>query len=293
MRQASAAIPNKALSLACKDKDGRLRVGAAVGVTNDVLDRVEALVSKSVDLLFIDTAHGHSQGVVKTLSKIKKKFPKLEVVVGNIATAEAAKELIKAGADGLKVGIGSGSICTTRIVTGVGVPQITAIFNTVEVAKKYKIPIIADGGIRQTGDIAKAIAAGANCVMIGGLFAGLKEAPGEEIIYEGRTYKVYRGMGSIEAMRSGSKDRYFQDVEDDIAKLVPEGIEGRVPFKGELSGTVYQMVGGLRAAMGYCGSSTIKEFQMKAKFVLMSSSGLRESHPHDVKITKEAPNYHI
>ncbi|MSP64333.1 MAG: IMP dehydrogenase [Ignavibacteria bacterium] len=278
---------------ACKDKHGRLRVGAAVGVTNDVLDRVEALVNKSVDLLFIDTAHGHSQGVVNTLSKIKKKFPKLEVVVGNIATAEAAKELIKAGADGLKVGIGSGSICTTRIVTGVGVPQITAIFNTVEVAKKYKIPIIADGGIRQTGDIAKAIAAGANCVMIGGLFAGLKEAPGEEIIYEGRTYKIYRGMGSIEAMRSGSKDRYFQDVEDDIAKLVPEGIEGRVPFKGELSGTVYQMVGGLRAAMGYCGSSTIKEFQKKAKFVLMSSSGLRESHPHDVKITKEAPNYHI
>ncbi|MDA0986887.1 MAG: IMP dehydrogenase [Bacteroidetes bacterium] len=282
----------KQYPIACKDEHGRLRVGAAVGVTPDVLERVSELINKGGDLIFIDTAHGHSHGVLQTIKKVKNKFPEIEVVVGNIATSDSAKDLIKAGADCLKVGIGSGSICTTRVVAGIGVPQITAIFETVKIAQKYKIPVIADGGIRQTGDIAKAIAAGANCVMIGGLFAGLKEAPGEEIIYEGRTYKIYRGMGSLDAMRSGSKDRYFQDVEDDISKLVPEGIEGRVPFRGELSFTIYQMVGGIRAAMGYCGARTISEFQKKSKFVLMSNSGLRESHPHDVQITKEAPNYH-
>lgn len=276
---------------ACKDKHGRLRVGAAVGVTVDTMDRVDALVKAGVDVVIIDTAHGHSKGVIEMLKRVKAKFP-IDVIAGNVGTAEAAKDLIKAGADCVKVGIGPGSICTTRVVAGVGVPQVTAVMECAAAAKKFDIPVIADGGIKQTGDIAKAIAAGADCVMIGGLFAGLQESPGEKVLYEGRTYKLYRGMGSIDAMKEGSKDRYFQDVEDDVQKLVPEGIEGRVPFKGELSATVYQMVGGLRAAMGYCGAEDISSFKEKAQFVKMSSAGLRESHPHDIHITKEAPNYH-
>jgi len=278
---------------ACKDELGRLRVGAAVGIKSDTIERVEELKKAGVDVIVIDTAHGHSKGVIEMLKRIKKKFPELDVIAGNVATAEATLELIKAGADAVKVGIGPGSICTTRVVTGVGVPQITAIMNCAEVAIKYKIPIIADGGIKQTGDIAKAIAAGADSVMIGALFAGTEESPGEKVLYEGRSYKVYRGMGSIEAMKSGSSDRYFQDVEDDIKKLVPEGIEGRVPYKGHLSDVVYQMVGGLRSAMGYCGARNIYEMKTKTKFILMTNAGLRESHPHDVIITKEAPNYSI
>lgn len=276
---------------ACKDQHGRLRVGAAVGVTGDTLDRVEALVNAGADVVIIDTAHGHSKGVLEMVKKVKAKFP-IEVIAGNVGTAEAAKDLIKAGADCIKVGIGPGSICTTRIVAGVGVPQVTAVMECAAVARKHNIPVIADGGIKQTGDIAKAIAAGADCIMVGGLFAGLQESPGEKVLYEGRTYKIYRGMGSIDAMKEGSKDRYFQDVEDDVQKLVPEGIEGRVPFKGELSATVYQMVGGLRAAMGYCGAENIAALQERGQFVKMSAAGLRESHPHDIHITKEAPNYH-
>ena len=277
---------------ACKDHHGRLRVGAAVGVTGDTVDRVQALVHAGVDVVVVDTAHGHSAGVLAMIKKLKQTFPKLEIIAGNVATAEAARDLIKAGADAIKVGIGPGSICTTRVVAGVGVPQVTAILECAAVAKKMKVPVIADGGIKQTGDIAKAIAAGADSIMIGGLFAGLQESPGEKVLYEGRSYKIYRGMGSIDAMKEGSKDRYFQDVEDDVQKLVPEGIEGRVPFKGELSSTVYQMVGGLRAAMGYCGAETIAAMQVKSRFVKMSDAGLRESHPHDIHITKEAPNYH-
>jgi len=276
---------------ACKDKHGRLRVGAAVGVTADTIERVDALVKAGVDVVIIDTAHGHSKGVIEMLKKVKAKFA-IDVIAGNVGTAEAAKDLIKAGADCVKVGIGPGSICTTRVVAGVGVPQVTAVMECAKVAKKYGIPVIADGGIKQTGDIAKAIAAGADCVMIGGLFAGLQESPGEKVLYEGRTYKLYRGMGSIDAMKEGSKDRYFQDVEDDVQKLVPEGIEGRVPYKGELHATVYQMVGGLRAAMGYCGAENVAALQERARFVKMSDAGLRESHPHDIHITKEAPNYH-
>ncbi|MFN3135772.1 MAG: IMP dehydrogenase [Candidatus Kryptonium sp.] len=278
---------------ACKDELGRLRVGAAVGIKSDTIERVEELKKAGVDVIVIDTAHGHSKGVIEMLKKIKKIFPELDVVAGNVATGEATLELIKAGADAVKVGIGPGSICTTRVVTGVGVPQITAIMNCAEVAMKYKIPIIADGGIKQTGDIAKAIAAGADSVMIGALFAGTEESPGEKVLYEGRSYKVYRGMGSIEAMKAGSGDRYFQDLEDDIKKLVPEGIEGRVPYKGHLSDVVYQMVGGLKSAMGYCGVRNIEEMKTKTKFILMTNAGLRESHPHDVIITKEAPNYSI
>ena len=276
---------------ACKDKHGRLRVGAAVGIAADTMERVQALVSAGVDVVVIDTAHGHSKGVLEMVKKVKSKFA-IEIIAGNVGTKEATIDIIKAGADCVKVGIGPGSICTTRVVAGVGVPQITAVLECAAAARKYNIPVIADGGIKQTGDIAKAIAAGADSVMIGGLFAGLQESPGEKILYEGRTYKIYRGMGSIDAMREGSKDRYFQDVEDDIQKLVPEGIEGRVPFKGELHATVYQMVGGLRAAMGYCGAENISVMQDKARFVRMSDAGLRESHPHDIKITKEAPNYH-
>ncbi len=278
---------------ACKDEHGRLRVGAAVGVRSDTLERVEELKKAGVDVIVIDTAHGHSKGVIEMLKKIKKKFPELDVIAGNVATGEATLELIKAGADAVKVGIGPGSICTTRVVTGVGVPQITAIMNCAEVAMKYKIPIIADGGIKQTGDVAKAIAAGADSVMIGALFAGTEESPGEKVLYEGRSYKVYRGMGSIEAMKSGSSDRYFQDVEDDVKKLVPEGIEGMVPYKGPLSDVVYQIIGGLRSAMGYCGVRNIEEMKLKTKFILMTNAGLRESHPHDVIITKEAPNYSV
>lgn len=275
---------------ACKDERGRLRVAAAVGVTSDTLDRVTALKNAGVDCVVVDTAHGHSKGVIDMTRKIKKLFPDLDVVVGNIATAEAAKDLIKAGADAIKVGIGPGSICTTRIVAGVGVPQLTAIQDVASAVKGSGVPIIADGGIRYTGDIVKAIAAGASSIMAGSQFAGVEEAPGETIIYEGRKYKTYRGMGSVEAMQSGSKDRYFQDVEDDVRKLVPEGIVGRVPYKGTLSEVIHQMVGGLRAGMGYCGATDISSLQ-EARFIRITNSGIRESHVHDVQITREAPNY--
>jgi IMP dehydrogenase len=278
---------------ACKDQHGRLRVGAAVGVTADTLDRVTALTKVDVDLIIVDTAHGHSRGVIEMVKTVRRRYPDLELIAGNVGTAEATRDIIRAGADAVKVGIGPGSICTTRVVAGVGVPQITAIIECARVASRLGIPLIADGGIKQTGDIAKAIAAGADTVMIGGLFAGVDESPGEKVLYEGRSYKMYRGMGSIEAMRRGSKDRYFQDAEDDIQKLVPEGIEGRVPYKGPLGDTVYQMIGGLRAAMGYCGAKTIRDMQTKARFVRMTDAGLRESHPHDITITKEAPNYHL
>lgn len=275
---------------ACKDQYGRLCVGAAVGVTADTMERVEALVKAGVDVVTIDTAHGHSKGVIEKLKEVKGKYPDLQVIVGNIATPEAAIALAEAGADAVKVGIGPGSICTTRIIAGVGVPQLFAVFQCAEALKKYGVPLIADGGIKQTGDIVKAIAAGASTVMAGSIFAGVEESPGETIIYEGRKFKSYRGMGSIEAMEQGSKDRYFQDVEDDIKKLVPEGIVGRVPFKGLLSEVMYQLVGGLRAGMGYCGAGTIEDLK-KAKFIRITSSGMRESHPHGIAITKEAPNY--
>jgi IMP dehydrogenase len=277
---------------ACKDGHGRLRVGAAVGVTTDTVDRVKALLHAAVDVLVVDTAHGHSRGVIDMVRTLRRQVPDAQLIAGNVGTAEGTRELIRAGVDGVKVGIGPGSICTTRVVTGVGVPQITAVIECSREAAKAGIPVIADGGIKQTGDIAKAIAAGADCVMIGGLFAGVDESPGEKVLYEGRSYKVYRGMGSLAAMRAGSKDRYFQDAEEDIQKLVPEGIEGRVPYKGPLGDTVYQMVGGLRAAMGYCGCADMKEFRAKARFVRMTGAGLAESHPHDIAITKEAPNYH-
>ncbi len=276
---------------AAKDSLGRLRVGAAVGITADTIDRVSALVASGVDVVIIDTAHGHSSGVLKMVKLVKKQFPDLEIIAGNVATAKATEDLIKAGVNAVKIGIGPGSICTTRVVTGVGVPQITAIMDSAEAAAKYNIPIIADGGIKQTGDIPKAIAAGADTVMIGSMLAGLEESPGEKILYEGRRYKTYRGMGSISAMEKGSKDRYFQDVEDDIKKLVPEGIEGMVPYRGHLEETVYQLIGGLRAAMGYCGVASIAELKSKAEFIQITSAGLQESHPHDVFITKEAPNY--
>ena len=277
---------------ACKDEHGRLRVGAAVGVTADTVERVAALLKAGVDCVVVDTAHGHSRGVIEMVRTIRRRFPRLDLVAGNVGTAEATRELIRAGADAIKVGIGPGSICTTRVVAGVGVPQVTAIFECSRVAARSNTPVIADGGVKQTGDIAKAIAAGADAVMIGGLFAGVDESPGEMVLYEGRSYKYYRGMGSLEAMKQGSRDRYFQDAEDDIAKLVPEGIEGRVPHKGPLGDTMYQMVGGLRAAMGYCGTKTIAELKSRGRFVRMTDAGLRESHPHDIAITKEAPNYH-
>jgi IMP dehydrogenase len=277
---------------ACKDKLGRLRVGAAVGVTSDTMERVAALFAAGVDVIVVDTAHGHSKGVINMVKQIKSRYD-VQLIAGNVATGEATRDLIKVGADAVKVGIGPGSICTTRVVAGVGVPQVTAIMECAKVASKLHVPLIADGGIKQTGDIAKAIAAGADSVMLGSLFAGVDESPGEKVLYEGRSYKMYRGMGSIEAMKEGSRDRYFQDVEDDIQKLVPEGIEGRVPSKGSLSETVHQMIGGLRAAMGYCGCRTIAELKSKAQFVRMTDAGLRESHPHDVSITKEAPNYHL
>ncbi|WP_262248023.1 IMP dehydrogenase [Parapedobacter soli] len=276
---------------AAKDKHGRLLVGAAVGVTADTMERVAALVKAGVDVVTIDTAHGHSKGVIDKLKEVKANFPDLEVIVGNIATAEAAIALADAGADAVKVGIGPGSICTTRIIAGVGVPQLYAVYEVARALRSRGIPVIADGGIKQTGDIAKAIAAGADTVMAGSLFAGVEEAPGETIIYEGRKFKSYRGMGSVEAMQKGSKDRYFQDVEDDIKKLVPEGIVGRVAYKGTLAEVVYQYVGGLRASMGYCGAPTIKALQ-DARFVKITGAGLRESHPHNITITKEAPNYH-
>lgn len=275
---------------ACKDEHGRLRVGAAVGVTADTMERVDALVKAGVDVITIDTAHGHSKGVVDKLKEVKAKYPNLQVIVGNVATGAAAKFLADAGADAVKVGIGPGSICTTRIIAGVGVPQLYAVYECAKALKGTGVPVIADGGIKQTGDIAKAIASGANAVMAGSLFAGVEESPGETIIYEGRKFKSYRGMGSIEAMEQGSKDRYFQDVEDDIKKLVPEGIVGRVPFKGTLAEVMYQYVGGLRASMGYCGAATIEALQA-AQFVQITPAGMRESHPHDITITKEAPNY--
>lgn len=277
---------------ACKDKLGRLRAGAAVGVTSETLDRVAALVGAGVDVVVVDTAHGHSKGVLTMVKMIKSRFD-VQLIAGNVATGEATRDLVKAGVDAVKVGIGPGSICTTRVVAGVGVPQVTAIMKCAKAAQRSRVPLIADGGIKQTGDIAKAIAAGADSVMLGSLFAGVDESPGEKVLYEGRSYKMYRGMGSLEAMKEGSKDRYFQDVEDDIQKLVPEGIEGRVPSKGSLSETVHQMIGGLRSAMGYCGCRTISEMKEKAQFVRMTDAGLRESHPHDVAITKESPNYHL
>jgi len=276
-----------------RDYLGRLRVGAAVGVSNDTPDRVKALVQNGVDVVVIDTAHGHSKGVIEMLKKIKKEFPKLEVIVGNIATGEAAQALVKAGADAVKVGIGPGSICTTRIIAGVGFPQFSAVYEVAQAIAGSGVPIIADGGIKYTGDITKAIAAGASSVMAGSLFAGVEESPGEIIIFESRKYKTYRGMGSIEAMQLGSKDRYFQDMEEDIKKLVPEGIVGRVSFKGSLSEVIYQLVGGLRAGMGYCGAENIKTLQNKARFVRLTNSGIKESHPHDVIITKESPNYSL
>jgi len=275
---------------ACKDKFGRLLVGAAVGVTGDTFTRIEALVKAGVDVVTIDTAHGHSKGVFDVLKKAKSLFPQIDIVAGNVATADGAKFLADAGADGVKVGIGPGSICTTRIIAGVGVPQLMAIQEAARGLQGYNVPVIADGGVRYTGDIAKAIAAGASCVMAGGLFAGCEESPGETIIFEGRKFKNYRGMGSIEAMQTGSKDRYFQDAEDDVKKLVPEGIVGRVPYKGTLAEVMAQYIGGLRASMGYCGAKNIETLQ-KAQFVRITNSGINESHPHDVIVTKEAPNY--
>lgn len=274
-----------------KDQYGRLMVAAAIGVTADATERAEALKNAGVDAIVIDTAHGHTQGVVNTLKEIKKSFPDLEVIVGNIATAEAARYLVDAGADAVKVGIGPGSICTTRVVAGVGFPQFSAVLEVAAAIKGSGVPVIADGGVRYTGDIPKAIAAGADTVMLGSLLAGTKESPGETIIYEGRKFKSYRGMGSVEAMKEGSKDRYFQDVEDDIKKLVPEGIVGRVPYKGELYESMHQFIGGLRAGMGYCGAKDIASLQDTGKFVKVTFSGIKESHPHDVTITKESPNY--
>lgn len=280
----------KARPNACKDELGRLRVAAGVGVTADVLERITELVKNGVDAVVIDTAHGHSKGVIDTTRLVKKHFPDLQLVVGNIATAEAARALADAGADAVKVGIGPGSICTTRVIAGIGIPQLSAIYSVARELKGSGIPVIADGGIRYTGDIVKALAAGAGSIMAGSLFAGVEESPGETIIYEGRKFKTYRGMGSIEAMQKGSKDRYFQDAEDDINKLVPEGIVGRVPFKGTLAEVIHQMVGGLRAGMGYTGSANIAGLQ-NAKFIKITSSGVVESHPHDITITSEAPNY--
>ncbi len=277
--------------IANKDSLGRLRVAAAIGVTGDAIDRAEALVNAGVDAIIIDTAHGHTRGVVEVLKNVKKQFPDIDVIVGNIATAEAARYLVESGADGVKVGIGPGSICTTRVVAGVGFPQFSAVLEVAAAIKGTGVPVIADGGIRYTGDIPKAIAAGADSVMMGSLLAGTKESPGETIIFEGRKFKSYRGMGSVEAMKEGSKDRYFQDVEDDIKKLVPEGIVGRVPYKGELNESMQQFIGGLRAGMGYCGAKDIPTLQETGRFVRITSSGITESHPHNVTITKEAPNY--
>lgn len=276
----------------CKDEFGRLRVAAAVGVTSDTNERIKALVDAGVDAIVIDTAHGHSKGVIDVLKSVKNKFSSVDIVVGNIATGDAAKALIEAGADAIKVGIGPGSICTTRIIAGVGYPQLSAIIEVAEATIGSNVPIIADGGIRFTGDIPKAIAAGASSVMLGSMFAGTEESPGETIIYEGRKFKSYRGMGSIEAMQKGSKDRYFQDTEDDIKKLVPEGISARVAFKGKVEEVVHQLIGGLRAGMGYCGANNIDKLK-KAKFVRITNSGIKESHPHDVTITREAPNYNL
>ncbi len=283
----------KRYPVSSKDEQGRLRVGAALGISGDTMERVAALHAAAVDVVIVDTAHGHSRGVIDMVRKVKSTYPGLQVIGGNIATAEAALALIDAGADGVKVGIGPGSICTTRIIAGVGVPQLSAIIHVAEVAAKHGVSVIADGGIKQTGDIAKSIAAGADCVMMGGMFAGHEESPGEKVQLEGRAFKIYRGMGSQGAMMSGSADRYFQDVEDEISKLVPEGIEGRVPFKGDVSTTIYQMSGGLRAAMGYCGCANIAAMKSEAQFVRITNAGLKESHPHNVIITKESPNYFV
>jgi len=285
-------LKKKQHPFASKDKLGRLQVGGAVGVTSDTFDRVTALIAASVDVIVIDTAHGQSKGVLNMVKEVKKKFKDTQLIVGNIATSEAALELYSLGVDAVKVGIGPGSICTTRVVTGVGVPQISAIMEVSTALKGKNLPIIADGGIKYTGDAVKAIAAGADSVMIGSLFAGVEESPGEKILLEGRSFKTYRGMGSLGAMQFGSKDRYFQDMEEDVKKLVPEGVEGRVPYKGQLSDTILQFVGGLRAAMGYCGVKNIKELKEKTRFIKMTSAGFRESHAHDVIITKESPNYH-
>ena len=278
--------------LACKDEKGRLRVAAGIGIAADTMDRVDELVKAQVDALVIDTAHGHSKGVLALLKQIKTKYPEKDIVVGNIGTAEAATALVGAGADAVKVGIGPGSICTTRVIAGVGIPQLSAVYSVSEAIKGSGVPVIADGGIRYSGDIVKGIAAGAYSIMAGGLFAGVEESPGETILYQGRKFKSYRGMGSIEAMQKGSKDRYFQDMEEDIKKLVPEGIAARVPYKGTLEEVLYQLIGGLRAGMGYCGAGNIEMLQ-KAKFTRISSAGVQESHPHDVSITREAPNYSI
>ncbi|RMD99797.1 MAG: IMP dehydrogenase, partial [Calditrichaeota bacterium] len=279
---------------AAKDTRGRLIVGAAIGVTSDVMERASALVEANVDVLVIDTAHGHSQGVISTVQQVKKAFgDKVEIIAGNVATAEATEELINTGVDAVKIGIGPGSICTTRVIAGVGVPQISAIMACYEVCQRHGIPLIADGGIRQTGDVAKAIAAGADTVMLGNLLAGTEESPGELTYMEGRAYKVYRAMGSLAAMKKGSGDRYFQEGVTQTKKLVPEGIEGRIPYRGKLSEVIYQLIGGLRASMGYCGAESIEVFKSKAKFIRMTMAGLRESHPHDIKITQEAPNYRI
>jgi IMP dehydrogenase len=281
----------RAFPLASKDQSGRLRVGAAVGVAPDTIERAQALIAAQVDVLVVDTAHGHSKGVIDTVRLLKKRFPDADLIVGNVATADGASALIDAGADAVKVGMGPGTICTTRVIAGVGMPQITAVMNCAEVCQKHGAPLISDGGIKQTGDIAKAIAAGADLVMVGSLFAGTEESPGEKIFMGGRIFKVYRGMGSLSAMKQGSADRYFQDGETDAKKMVPEGIEGRVPYRGKVSEVVYQMVGGLRAAMGYCGTKTIADLKRNGRFVKISSAGLIESHPHDVTITQEAPNY--
>lgn len=283
-------LKNKDRPNACKDEFGRLRVGAAVGVTPDIIDRIQALISAGVDVVSIDTAHGHSKGVLDMCKKVKATLPNLELIVGNVATAEGAKALADAGADAVKVGVGPGSICTTRIIAGIGAPQLTAVYEAAKALKGTGVPVIADGGIRFSGDVVKAIAGGASSVMIGSLLAGTEEAPGEVILYEGRKYKSYRGMGSLEAMEDGSKDRYFQDAEDDIKKLVPEGIVGRVPYKGMVSEVLYQLTGGLHAGMGYCGAKDIEAMQ-QAKFVKITAAGVNESHPHDVHITREAPNY--
>ena len=283
-------VKNRMRPNACKDKFGRLRVAAAVGVTNDVLDRISSLIEANVDAIVIDTAHGHSKNVIDVLKSVKAKYSNIDVIVGNIATAKAAEELINAGADAVKVGIGPGSICTTRVVAGVGVPQLTAVMDVYEVTKKHNIPLIADGGIRYSGDIVKAMVAGASSVMLGSIIAGVEEAPGETIIFESRKYKTYRGMGSIDAMQKGSKDRYFQDHEDDLKKLVPEGIVGRVAFKGNLSEVIHQMIGGLKAGMGYSGAENIEKLKL-AEFIKITTAGVVESHPHDVTITREAPNY--
>ncbi len=281
----SIKYPNSA-----KDETGRLLAGAAVGVTKDVLERIEELVKAKVDVVVIDTAHGHSFGVLEVIKNVKSRFPELQVIAGNVATAEATEDLIKAGADAVKVGIGPGSICTTRVVAGVGVPQITAIYNCASIAKKYDVPIIGDGGIKYSGDIAKALVAGADVVMLGSLLAGTEESPGQTELFQGRRFKVYRGMGSMAAMAAGSKDRYFQE---DTKKFVPEGVEGRVAYKGPLSDTIYQLIGGLKSGMGYCGAETIKDLKEKAQFIRITNAGLIESHPHDINITKEAPNYTI